>query len=59
MAFEPDLVGWVGFQLEGMDGKGMTDDGNSMAKVLKGESARRGAGKQTAECDLSLRKPAG
>lgn len=45
VAFEPDLVG---FQLEGLDGKGMADDGNSMAKVLKGERTRRGAGKQTA-----------
>lgn len=26
----------------------MADDGNSMAKVLKGERTRRGAGKQTA-----------
>lgn len=42
-----------------MAGNGTTDDGNSIAKVMKGESTRHRAGKQIAECALSLRKPAG
>lgn len=53
MAFEPGLEGWVGFQLEGMDGIGMPDDGNSMGKTVRGESTGRGAEKQIAERALS------
>lgn len=37
----------------------MPDDGNNMAEAVRGESTGPRAGKQTAECALSSRKPAG
>lgn len=43
-------VGWA---------RHMPDDESNMAKAVRGESTRPRAGKQTAECAWSPRKPAG